>query len=149
MSRLDDAVVDPHVTKSRAALMSSGGITGNPPRLTPSAYRMRNVRAKAWPSKLIRRSLAARSSSRPRSEEAFDIAALVDERDAVLWQLHDEFEAAFARRMLLAERARAGNVAAIPALLERSERDARTDPEDDPFAELDAWIINNNEGTES
>lgn len=45
--------------------------------------------------------------------------------------------------MLLAERARAGNVAAIRALLDRVERqEAVEEPEDDPFAELDAWVEN-------
>ena len=50
--------------------------------------------------------------------------------------------------MLLAERARAGNVAAIRAFLDRLERDGRVDPADDPFAELDAWMKTDNEGTE-
>lgn len=51
--------------------------------------------------------------------------------------------------MLLAERARAGNVAAIRALLDRLERTAGGEPEDDPFAELDAWMNTDNKGTDS
>ena len=48
--------------------------------------------------------------------------------------------------LLLAELARAGNVAAIRALLERAEREADAEAaEDDPFAELDAWMDTNNE----
>ncbi len=60
------------------------------------------------------------------------------------WQLPDAQELL----MLLAERARAGNVAAIRALLDRQDRDEEIDPADDPFADLDDpdWTPNHNEG---
>ncbi len=50
--------------------------------------------------------------------------------------------------MLLGERARAGNVAAIRALLDRHQQDGEdADPKPSEFDELDDWVSNiNNEG---
>ncbi len=60
------------------------------------------------------------------------------------WQLPDAQELL----MLLGEKARSGNVAAIRALLDRQDRDDDVEPEDDPFAELDDpnWTLNHNGG---
>ena len=46
--------------------------------------------------------------------------------------------------ILLAERARAGNVAAIRALLDRVERNADAEREASEFDELDAWMDTDN-----